>query len=207
MDHILQGIPGTLCYLDDILVTSTDKAQHLERLRAVFEQLKQHGLTLKKEKCKFMTDSVTYLGHVIDEKGVHPTQDKVEAIINAAPPSNVTQLRSFLGLVQYYAKFLPNLASIMEPLYQLLRKEVGWEWNSQCQKAFDTVKVMLASPPVLAHYDVTLPIKTASNASAYGLGAVLSHVTEEGERPVGFISRSLTPSEKNYSQIEKEAYQ
>ncbi|KAK3766195.1 hypothetical protein RRG08_017637 [Elysia crispata] len=118
MDQILQGIPGTLCYLDGILVTSTDKAQHLKRLCAVFEQLKQHGLTLKKEKCKFMTDSVTYLGHVIDEKGVHPTQDKVEAITSAAPPSSVTQLRSFLGLVQYYAKFLPNLASVMEPLYQ-----------------------------------------------------------------------------------------
>lgn len=205
MDTVLQGIPGTLCYIDDILITSEDEAQHIVLLRQVLKRLEDHGLTVKKEKCQFMVQKITYLGHTIDKKGIHPTHDKVEAIMKASSPADLSQLRSFLGLVQYYSKFLPNLSTVMEPLHHLLRGKEPWKWTCECEAAFIKVKQMLISPPVLAHYNVSKPIKVACDASQYGVGGVLSIMTEEGERPVAYVSRSLTASERNYSQIEKEA--
>ena len=147
-----------------------------------------------------------YLGHRIDAKGLHTTSGKLEAIREAPTPQNVTQLRSFLGLLNYYGKFIANLATLLHPLNNLLRQGVLWKWSGEYAKAFRRAKEALISSQVLAHYDPQLPVKLAADASAYGIGTVISHQYPDGtERPIAFASRTLTSSERNYTQLEKEA--
>jgi len=204
MDTILQGLPQVICYLDDILVTGSTPEEHLKNLAEVLDRLSKHGLRLKQGKCSFMQDSVEYLGHRIDAEGVHTTTSKVEAIVKAPPPKNTTELRSFLGMVNYYGKFVPNLADKLHPLHALLKNGVKWNWSDECAKVFTEIKKYLSEAPVLLHYNPKLPIRLAGDASNYGIGAVLSHVDSEGhEHPIAFTSRSLSASEKNYSQVEK----
>ena len=206
MDTILQGAPGAMCYIDDILVTGATNEAHLQNLEEVLRRRKSYGIRMKKEKCHFMCNSVTYLGHLIDSEGIHATPDKIKAIVEAPIPTNVQQLRSFLGLLNYYRKFLPNLASIIQPLNDLLRKNKRWEWTDECLKAVNTAKQLLTTSKLLTHYNPELPVRLAADTSHYGLGAVISHVLPNGEeRPIAFTSRSLSPSERNYSQIDKEA--
>ena len=123
MEGILSGIPRVCVYLDDILVTGETEQQHLETLDVMLERLSKAGLRLKHEKCAFMLQSVEYLGHKISAEGLQPTKDKVRAITEAPARRNVSPLHSFLGLVNYYGKFLPQLASTLAPLYQLLKKK------------------------------------------------------------------------------------
>ena len=130
----------------------------------------------------------------------------MKAILDAPSPHNLQQLRSFLGLLNYYAKFLPDLASLLHPLHMLLRAKQLWHWSKACKQAFQRAKKRLVEAPVLAHYDPELPIVLAADASAYGVGAVISHKFPDGlERTVAFASRTLSASEKNYTQVEKEA--
>ena len=110
-----------------------------------------------------------------------------------------------MGLINYYGKFIPQVATHMAPLYKLMEKNHKWSWTEECHNAYLKWKEMLTCDAVLAHYDSTKPIKLACDASAYGLGAVLSHTLDDGEHPVAFTSRTLTKAERNYSQIEKEA--
>ncbi len=121
MDAILQGIPRVICYLDDVLVTGVSNSEHLKTLEAVLKRLCEHAVWLKRDKCAFFPDAVEYLGHRIDASGVHTSSKKVSAITEAPAPWNIQELRSFLGLINYYAKFIPNLASCLHPLYNLLR--------------------------------------------------------------------------------------
>ena len=194
------------CYIDDVLMTEANQQEHLQNLREVLDRLNQHNLRVKKAKCEFMKQSVEYLGHSIDSQGLHTMPTKVEAIQQAPGPENVQQLRSFLGLLNYYGKFIPSLASIVHPLNQLLQKDTKWQWTQNCAKAFSEAKQALKSSQVLVHYDPSLPITLAGDASAYGIGAVISHVLPDGsERPIAFASHTLSASEKNYSQLEREA--
>ena len=129
-----------------------------------------------------------------------------QLVQKAPPPQNVQELRSFLGLVHYYGKFLPDFSTLLQPLNGLLKEDHQWVWSPKCTEAFQAAKELLSSAPVLAHYDPSLPLKMAGDASAYGIGAVISHVFADGkERPVAYASRTLSASERNYSQIEKEA--
>ena len=206
IDTILQGIPHVVCYLDDILITGEDDAEHLRNLEEVFRRLEHHGLHLKKAKCEFMQSSVDYLGYHVDAQGLHTMPSKLDAITHAPEPQNVTQLRSFLGLLNYYGKFILNLATLIHPLNRLLCKDVRWKWDSECAQAFAEAKQVLTSSKVLVHYDPSLPITLAGDASAYGIGAVISHTMPDGtERPIAFASRTLSPSERHYAQLEKEA--
>ena len=122
MDQIIQGIPHITCYIDDILITGANKQEHLHNLEGVFCRLDQHNLRIKRAKCEFMKLSVEYLGHSVDSEGLHTLPSKVEAIQQAPQPQNVQQLRSFLGLLNYYGKFISNLADIIHLLNQLLTK-------------------------------------------------------------------------------------
>ena len=206
MDTILQGIDGVACYIDDIIITGKTTEEHLERLEEVLRRLLRHGIHVKKSKCRFLQPSVIFLGYRIDAEGIHPTQEKLKAIVEAPAPKNVQELRSFLGLINYYGKFIQNAATILAPLNDLLRKDAKWIWAEECQKSFELAKQTLVSSDVLMHYNPDLPIRMAGDASAYGIGAVIAHVLPDGtERPVAFASRTLTSSERNYAQVEKEA--
>ena len=206
MDQVLKGIPNTSCILDDIIITGKTDDEHLKTLEAVRQRLIDYKLCVNDDKCKFFQEEITYCGHKIDANGLHKTQDKIESVINAPKPENVTQLRAFLGLVNYYSHFLPNLASVLHPLYQLLKQNVKFIWTETAQKAFQNVKEMITSDIVLTHYDPDLPVKLACDSSSYGLGAVISHVMGNvEERPIAFASRTLSSAGKNYAQIQKEA--
>ena len=139
--------------------------------------IKESGLRLKREKCTFMKDSVVYLGMKIDKEGISPVKEKISAILEAPNPTNTSELRAFLGMLNYYRKHLVNLPTVLEPLNILLRKEVKWEWGWRQSRAFETAKEMLTSATLLVHYDPPQPLIIACDASHYGLGAVLSLVT------------------------------
>ena len=175
MENILQGIPKVVVYLDDILVARDSKEEHLSLLGEVLDHLERAGLRARKDKCQFMVPEVSYLGHRIDENGLHPLEDKVKAILEAPSPRNVRELKSYLGLLSYYGKFLPDLSSVLAPLYQLLRKHQGWRWSSAERDAFQASKDLLSSSSLLVHFDPQVPLTLACDASAYGVGAVLSH--------------------------------
>lgn len=206
MEETLRGLPNTVVFLDDICVTGKDRETHKKNLRAVIERLAGMGLTVKLNKCNFLQESVSYLGFIIDKHGLHPDMSKVEAIVRAPRPTNVTQLKAFLGLINYYGKFVPNLSTLLHPLYALLKKDQAWEWSTNCEHAFSEVKTILASDKVLCHYDASLPLVLSVDSSAYGIGAVLAHAYPDGsERPISCASRTLTDAEINYSQLDKEA--
>ena len=192
-------------YLNDILVTDATEEEHFSTLEKVLGRLETSGLRVKKKKCQFMVPSVTYLGHQIDASGLHPLPDKVKAIKEAPASNNVTELKSYLGLLTYYIKFLLHLATQLAPLYQLLWKEHPWMWEQQQKKSFQTSKKLLTSSQLLIHFNPDMELILACDASAYGIGAVLAHKMPEGtEKPVGYASHTLTKAEKNYSQLEKE---
>ena len=206
MESILCGIPGVVVYIDDILVTGSTNAEHLAALEEALRRLEEAGLRLKKDKCEFLAKSVIYLGHVIDAEGLHPIQEKVRAVQDAPAPKNATELKSYLGLLSYYSKFLRDLATVLAPLYKLLKREEPWTGGTAQREEFQKSKDLLLSTQVLVHFDPELEIHVACDASDFGIGAVLSHkMPDSTEKPVGFVSRTLNESEKKYSQIEKEA--
>lgn len=209
MSNLLSNIPGVEVFLDDIIIGSKDESTHLITLQRVLQKLHSNGMKLKKNKCHFLMEEVQYLGYIISKDGVKVDPSKVEAISKIPRPQNVTELRSFLGLVNFYAKFVRNLSTVLSPLYDLLRKGVEWRWSKNCEAAFNTIKRILTSAEVLTHYDQNKPLTLTCDASARGIGGVLTQPREGagagGERPVAYVSRSLNDAERNYSQIDKEA--
>ena len=136
MKNLLSGIPHVIVYLNDILVSGTSEEDHLKTLEIVLQRLLSAGLSVKKEKCQFRVSSIYYLGHKIDSEGLHLLPDKIDAIQRAATPQSTTELKVFLGLMNYYGKFIPNLATILHPLDKLLSSSVKWEWTKEREDAF-----------------------------------------------------------------------
>ena len=152
-----------------------------------------------------MAPSVIYFGLRFSDKGLQPTDEKVRAIKEAPAPHNVTELRSFLGMLAALTNFIPKLSTLAHPLYELLGNK-PWNWSPNCDKAFSDVKCALTSETVLPHYNPSLPVELAVDASPYGLGAVIMHEFPNGERrPIAYGSRTLNEHEKRYGQIDKEA--
>lgn len=143
MDQILQGLEHVTCFLDEILVTGKTRTEHLRNLEEVLSRLESYGVRVKRAKCTFMQERVEYLGHLIDREGLHPTETKVAAIRSAPQPTNITELRSFLGLLNYYGRFMKDLSTTLQPLHQLLKKEVEWKWTTECAAAFKNAKEQL----------------------------------------------------------------
>ena len=194
MDQILQGMDKVRCHRDDILILILDE---------VLTRLEKHGILAKRSKCEFMVLSVEFLGYRVDREGQHPTDEKIPPIKGALSSKNVAELRSSLGLLNYYGNFIPNLSTLLQLLHELPRKGVKWAWTEESEKAFVCSKSELVTDKVLVPYDEKI---LACDASPYGVGVVISHVMDDGEeRPIAFASRTLTKSERNYLQIEKEA--
>ena len=205
MENVLQGILNVIVYLDDILLSSPTESDHLQLLYQVLDCLDKAGLRARKEKCQFFVPSVSYLGHKIDGEGLHPLPDKVQVIQEAPSPTNVQELKAYLGLLTYYTLFLPNMSTVLSPLYQPLQKDVKWQWTADENQAFLASKDLLTSSSLLVHFDPKLNLTLSCDASAYGIGTMLAHKYPDGsERPIGYASHSLSKAEKNYSQIEKE---
>ncbi|UYV70739.1 K02A2.6-like, partial [Cordylochernes scorpioides] len=206
MDNLFADMSEVACYIDDILVAGKDHRDHEQKLELVFKRLQEKGLRLNKDKCKFAVNAVEYLGFKIDKKGLHPISSKIEAVVEAPEPTNVSQLRSFIGLIMYYSRFIRNIADILAPFYHLLKKNSKWNWTSEHRILFAKCKALLTNESVLAHYDATRELVLACDASSYGLGVVLSHRNDRKEEtPIAFASRTLTEAERRYSQLEKEA--
>ena len=204
MDHILQGTPFCHCILDDILMSGRNDTEHLNTLDIVCRRLLSSDLRLNEDKCAYVQDKLEYCGHVITKDGVQQSPDKISAIINAPAPSNVAQLRSILGLINYYHNHLPNVSAVLNPLNQLLKQNRKWCWDQACGDAYTKVKELIAAGTCLTHFDPDRTIVLATDAGPNGIGCVLSNRTCTGERPIYFASRSLTTAEQNYSQLDKE---
>ena len=190
---------------DDILIAGVNKEEHDERLMKCLEILKENHLTVNEKKCIWGVPEVTFFGHVLSESGIRPTRSKVETVKTFPKPNNRKQLSSFLGLITFLAKFVPNLSSETAPIRKLLRKDVEWKWGSEEQETFDKLKTLVTSETVLAHFDPKLETYLITDAGAVGVGAILAQKQpDETLRPVHYASRSLTNQEKKYSQTEKE---
>lgn len=206
MDKLLSDIPKAVSRLDDILFAGTDQEDHLHTLSLVLDRLLKAGFRLNKAKCKFLQPSVVYLGHKIDGEGLHPTEDKLTAIRDAPRPKDVAALKSFLGLIMFYSRFMPHHSTVLAPLHSLLKKNTPWKSSKVEEDAFVAAKQLLLSSKTLVHYDETLPLFLSCDASSYGAGAVLSHQIDGQFRPVAFASCTLSQAQQNYSQLEKEAF-
>lgn len=206
IEQLLQGISGVCNFLDDFIVTGRTREEHFENLRQVFQKLTEANLKVRWGKCAFFQKQVTYLGHVIDKNGIRKSKDKVEAILDAPAPQNATQVKSFAGMVNYYAKFVPRLSLLMGPIYELLKKDAEFSWSEDCANAFREIKNEIASDRILVHFDSKKPIVLTCDASQTGVAATLSHeFSDRSTRPIGFASRSLTRAEENYAMVDKEA--
>uniref|UniRef100_A0A3Q3K843 Gypsy retrotransposon integrase-like protein 1 n=1 Tax=Monopterus albus TaxID=43700 RepID=A0A3Q3K843_MONAL len=211
-----------LVFIDDLIVFASSLEEHEQRLKGVLQRLRDYGLKLAPEKCKFFQTSVKYLGHVVSERGVETDAEKVEALKTWPTPTNLKELQSFLGFAGYYRRFIQGYSSIVRPLtvltagYPPIRKRgkkikrdahseyyhprdpFGQRWTSQCQEAFDLIIQKLTSAPVLGFADPQLPYILHTDASTSGLGAALYQIQDGQPRALAFASRSLTRSEKNY---------
>ncbi|XP_043200519.1 uncharacterized protein K02A2.6-like isoform X3 [Amphibalanus amphitrite] len=207
MENLLAGIPHTAIYLDDICVTGRTPAEHLANVREVLRRLAAAGLKINAEKTVWVADEVQYLGHRITAAGIRPSAEKVRAVSEAREPASLQELRAFLGLVQYYSRFLPRLSTVAAPMYELEKKDVKWAWGERQKVSFQETKDLLAVAPVLVHYQQDKPLVLTADASPYGVAAVLSHPDPQtgADQPIAFASRSLTPAERNYSQLDREA--
>jgi len=206
MLNILQGLSGVVCLMDDILVHGRTQTEHDERLDAVLTRLKGSGITLNAEKCSFSQTEVKFLGQVLTLSGISSDPDKIAAVVRMKEPTNITEVRRFLGMANQLSKFTLNLADLTKPLRDLLSKQNQWTWGEPQRKAYAAVKKALAENPVLAPFDPSLQTTVSADASSYGLGAVLIQEQENGEkRAVAYISRAMSPTEQRYAQIEKES--
>ncbi|KAL5516223.1 hypothetical protein EMCRGX_G001504 [Ephydatia muelleri] len=209
MECILAGLTGEQCliYIDDIIVFSASFPEHLERLTNVFLKLQDAGLKLKTEKCKFVQKAVKYLGHVVSAEGICPDPAKTEVVVSYPVPTSAKEVKQFMGLCNYYRRFVKDYSKIAAPLFKLLSKENAkfFAWNSASQNAFEELKSRLVSPPILAYPDFKQPFLLHTDASDAAIGAVLSQVQGGTERVIAYWSRKLQKAERNYSTTEREA--
>ena len=185
-----------LVYIDDILIFSKGFDSHLDHLYLVFDRLRKANLTLKISKCEFATTLVSYLGHTISKDGIAVDPAKTKVIREFPMPRHANDVRSFLGMGNFFRKFIPKYTHIVNPLNQLLRKDAKFQWADTCQEAFDTLKQKLVEPPVLAFADLSLNFKLSTDSSNHAIGHVLEQKDKHGRRrAIAYGGRSLRGSE------------
>lgn len=205
MNNVLCNLIGLKClvYLDDIIIFSADLCEHNKRIREVFTRLRKHNLKLQPDKCEFLRKEVIYLGHKLTEQGVKPDERKIECVKTFPTPLNVKAIKSFLGLTGYYRNFIHDYSKIAKPITNLLRKNVEFNWTLECQTAFDKLKNILCSEPILQYPDFEHPFSITCDASDYAVGSVLSQEITN-DLPIAYASRTLNKAEINYTTTEKE---
>ena len=189
-------------FIDDILIFSKTFEEHILHLSLLLEALQTEGFRLKFTKCSFANNHAKYLGHIIENNSIRPLKDYLTAVRNFPVPATRKNVRQFLGKINFHHKFLPHSAIILDPLHNLLRKEVKFTWTKECQDSFEKIKELMCSEPLLHIFDPDLPIKIYTDASIQGVGAVLKQETEKGEnKPVAYFSKKLTDAQKRKKAI------
>ncbi|KAL4101321.1 hypothetical protein QTP88_021341 [Uroleucon formosanum] len=198
MNNVMAGIVGIKClvYLDDIIIYGKGLLDHNEKLRDVFERLRNHNLKIQPTKCEFLKQQCMYLGHIISENGIQPDPEKIKSVFQFPIPASVKEIKSFLGLSGYYRKFIKSYSLISKPMTNLLRKDVTFNWDTSCQEAFDKLKNILCSEPILQYPDFTKPFIVTTDASGKALGAILSQGEVSQDLPIAYSSRTLSKCEK-----------
>lgn len=207
MDEVLRGAEEyAAAYIDDVVIHSASWTEHLQHLSDIFKRIRQAGLVVNASKCQLAKSEVCYLGYVLGSGTIRPQVSKVDAVRKCQPPSTKKGVRSFLGLVGWYRRFIPNFSSRAAPLSDLTRKTSPNKvvWSPECERAFLDLKDSMCNDPVLQSPDFSLPFTVQADASGIGLGAVLLQGEGEDKRPVQYVSRKLFPRETRYSTIEKE---
>ena len=205
MDKVIEGLEfnSALAYLDDVIVFGSSIDETMNRMLIVLERLRSANLKLKAKKCLLFATQVKYLGHVISEEGVSTDPDKIKDIVQWHTPRTIKQTRSFLGMVNYYSRFVPNLAQVAHPLHQVTKKNAKFEWTSQCQQAFEKLKSCLASAPIMAYPTRTEKFILDTDASDLGYGAVLSQMQKQPdgtvrEKVIAYASKKFSERESKY---------
>ncbi|KAG8199258.1 hypothetical protein JTE90_003683 [Oedothorax gibbosus] len=206
METVLRGLSYEAClvYLDDIVIVGKEFNDHLINIRKVLTKLRYAGLKLSLSKCHFFRREVKYLGHIVSSAGVQTDPDKTEAVKNWPRPKDVHELRSFLGLSTYYRRFVKGFSMIARPLHRLTEKQQKFTWTPECDEAFDHLKSVLTSAPILAYPEPDRMFILDTDASKEGIGAVLSQEVDGKERVIAYFSKSLSKPERNYCVTRKE---
>jgi len=172
---VLFGVKNAKAYLDDILIWDVSFEDCLSTTREVLGRLERHNIRINADKCCWFEPRVEYLGHILDLEGYHPARSQVEAILDAAPPKNATQVRAYAGMLNHYGKFLPHFSRDLKPLFDLTSKGAAFVWTTACQEAFELSKKKLLSHQLLVPFDGNRKILVSSDASPYGVGCVIAH--------------------------------
>ena len=210
MDHILRGLDFVFCYVDDILIASPSMEEHLCHLRVVFERLSAHGVLLNPSKCTFGQDTIPFLGHQVTAGGIKPLEDRVAAINDFPLPETKKQLKRFLGMVNFYHRFIPQAAALLAPLHSLAAPEhdpprrATVTWTAEAEAAFTQAKTALATVALLAHPVKDADLSLSTDASNSAAGGVLHQRVGDSWQPLGFFSRKFTPAQRRYSTFGRE---
>ena len=212
MQTILQGLTADccMCFIDDIIVFSTDFWHHLYDLTCVWDRLRENGMKLKGKKCEFARAEVHFLGHIVSKDGIRTDPVKVMKVQNCPEPKNVREVRSFLGLTNYYRKFVLNYSVLASPMYEATKERIKGTkfssvWNNECREAFDALKKAMVTAPILAYPNFQKPFTLFTDASDYGVGNVLEQEDENGKmRVIAYGGQKFTAAQTHYSMPEKE---
>ena len=205
MDTACRGLSFVFVYLDDILIFSRSQEEHRAHLRQLFGRLQEHGLVISLSKCKFGVNEIDFLGHRVNQQGVFPLPEKVDAIRSFPTPTTVKQLQEYLGTVNFYHRFVPSAAALMQPLYKAIDvKRKLLVWTSELDMAFKQSKEALANATMLVHPCHEAPTSLTVDASDVAVGAVLEQLINGVWKPLAFFSRQLHPPERKYSAFDRE---
>ncbi|XP_063389640.1 uncharacterized protein K02A2.6-like [Cydia fagiglandana] len=202
MVQLFGDLPGVQIFIDDLLVFGKTQAEHDERLANLLKRAQEVNIKFNRSKCQFNMSEVYYVGHMFNKDGISPDKSKIKAITEMPSPTNVKELQRFLGMVNYLGQYIPNLAEETSILRDLVKKENIWQWSESHEKQFGKLKSLICKAPVLTHFDLKKPIRMSVDASKSAVGAVIFH----GRNPIAYASKSLTRSQENYAQIEKELF-
>lgn len=208
IDQVLHGFTFCYAYIDDILVFSKTLEEHEDHLRQLFARLQEFGIALNAAKCEFGVSELDFLGHRVDTHGIRPLEDKIKAIKDFPQPQTTNKLREFLGLINFYRRFIPGCAAILQPLNRFLtgnpKKSTSIEWNESAVQSFQTIKAALAKATLLSHPKINAPISLVTDASDVAVGAVLQQFIDSDWQPISFFSKQMTPAEMRYSTFGRE---
>ena len=204
MDNIMQELDFIFVYLDDILIASKNEKQHIRHIRQVCQKLNENGLIVNKEKCLFGKSCLNFLGHTIKEKGIQAAEEKILPILKYPQPITIKQMQKFIGMLNFYNRFLPNIALTLKPLYTCLKGRKEIEWNNELKLSFTAAKEILAKRTLLIHPQMDATTRITVDASDIAMEAALEQDINGIIYPLAFFSRKLTPAQTRYSTFDRE---